>query len=137
MKYLGVDFGTKRIGLALSDGEGRVAFPHAVLANTQEAMGDIAALATQEEVGQIVVGESRDFSGAPNAVQASIKEFARELGELSGIPVVFEQELFTSALAARQFAPEEKSRKANPSQEKLDAAAAALILQSYLDRQAR
>jgi RNase H-fold protein (predicted Holliday junction resolvase) len=50
------------------------------------------------------------------------------------LPVEYEREFFTSSLAARQFAPEAKSRKANPSQDKLDASAAALILQSYLDK---
>ena len=81
-----------------------------------------------------MIGESRNFSGEKNEVMEDIEQFKKDIGELSGLPVHYEREFFTSALAARQFAPEEKSRKANPSQEKLDASAAALILQSYLDR---
>lgn len=134
MKYLGIDYGTKRIGVAISDEAGRVAFPLRVVAAGKDALAEIDALAEANEVGLIVVGESRDLSGAPNPVHAKIEEFARELSELSGIDVVFEREFFTSALAARQFAPEATSRKENPSHDKLDAAAAALILQSFLDK---
>jgi len=63
-----------------------------------------------------------------------IEQFKSDIAELTGLPVSYEREFFTSALAARQFAPEEKSRKANPNQDKLDASAAALILQSFLDK---
>jgi len=81
-----------------------------------------------------VIGESRNFSGEKNEIMEDIEQFKKDIGELTGLPVHYEREFFTSALAARQFAPEEKSRKANPSQDALDASAAALILQSYLDK---
>jgi putative Holliday junction resolvase len=134
MKYLGIDYGTKNIGVAVSDGNGRVAFPLATIAAGKTALAEVSALVSEHGIGQIVVGESRNLAGEPNALHARAEEFSRELGELSGVPVAFEREFFTSALAARQYAPEEKSRKANPPQEKLDASAAALKLQSYLDR---
>jgi putative Holliday junction resolvase len=135
MKYLGIDYGTKRIGLALSDADGRVAFPHSVAPADLTALTAIDRLCKESGVGALVVGESRDLSGKPNPLQEDIDEFARDLGALTGLPVHFEREFFTSALAARHLAPEEKTRKAHPSHEKLDASAAALILQSYLDRQ--
>lgn len=134
MKYLGIDYGTKRIGLAVSDDEGRVAFPLTIITASPLAAGEIAALAHQRGVQKIIIGESRDLRGARNAVMEDIELFAKDLEELSKLPVAYEREFFTSALAARQFAPEEKSRKANPPHEQLDASAAALILQSYLDR---
>jgi putative Holliday junction resolvase len=134
MRYLGIDYGTKRIGVALSDEGGRIAFPLTTIPAGQGALAAVDALVEAHGVGLIVIGESRDLSGAPNPVQKQIREFGRELGELSKVEVVFEPELFTSVQAARQFAPEQKSRKANPSHDKLDAAAAALILQSFLDK---
>lgn len=135
MKYLGIDYGTKRIGLATGSDETRVAFPHSVVPAGPAALATIDALCKQEGIDALVVGESRDLAGNPNAVMEAIDEFARDLGELTGLPVHFEREFFTSALAARQFAPEEKSRKANPAHANLDASAAALILQSFLDKQ--
>ena len=134
MKYLGIDYGTKNIGIAVSDDNGSVAFPHSTVAAGRDAVSKIAALAKEVGAGAAVLGESRNFAGEKNEVMEDIEQFIQDLGELAGVPVHYEREFFTSALAARQFAPEEGSRKANPSQEKLDASAAALILQSFLDR---
>ncbi len=134
MKYIGIDYGTKKIGVALSDETGSIAFPHSVVAAGPGALSAIAALIQEQAVGEIILGESRNFAGEKNEVMEDIEQFKKDIGELAGLVVTYEREFFTSALAARQFAPEEKSRKKNPSQDALDASAAALILQSYLDR---
>lgn len=134
MKHLGIDYGQKRIGIALSDEAGKVAFPKTVFTGGRETLSKIHKLIKEEGVGAVVLGESRDLSGAPNPVMEDIEQFKTDLAELCGLPVHYEREFFTSALAARQFAPEEKSRKQHPDQAMLDASAAALILQSYLDR---
>ncbi|MEK7108980.1 MAG: Holliday junction resolvase RuvX [Patescibacteria group bacterium] len=133
MKYIGIDYGTKRIGIAVSDDGGRLAFPLTTVPAGPAALSKIDALVKENGVQKIVVGESRDFAGAPNAVQENIEQFKKDLEELTKLPVAYEREFFTSTLAARQFAPEAKSRKANPSHDKLDASAAALLLQSFLD----
>ena len=134
MRYLGIDYGTKNIGVAVSDDGGSVAFPHSVVPAGRDAVSKIAALAKEVGASAVVLGESRNFEGEQNPVMEDIEQFKNDLGELAGVPVHYEREFFTSALAARQFAPEEGSRKQNPSQEGLDASAAALILQSFLDR---
>ncbi len=134
MKYIGIDYGTKNIGLSVSDDNGTMAFPLATIDAARDAVSKVAALIKEKGAGEIVLGESRNFSGERNPVMEDIEQFKKDLGNLTGLPVHYEREFFTSALAARQFAPEEKSRKASPSQDTLDASAAALILQSYLDR---
>ncbi|MEK7068338.1 MAG: Holliday junction resolvase RuvX [Patescibacteria group bacterium] len=133
MKYLGIDYGTKRIGIAVSDEGGSVAFPLSTVDAGPGALSQVAALVKENGVQKVVIGESRNFAGQPNEVQEDIEQFKKDIAELSALPVEYEREFFTSALAARQFAPD-GSRKENPSQAKLDASAAALILQSYLDR---
>ena|SRR3989344_566723 len=133
MKYLGIDYGTRRIGVAVSDEAGSLAFPLVTVEAGREALSKVAELAGQNNAEKIVIGESRNFKNEPNLVQEDIEQFKKDLEELARVPVVYEQEFFSSTQAARQFAPD-GSRKENPSQEKLDAAAAALILQSYLDR---
>jgi putative Holliday junction resolvase len=133
MKYLGIDYGTKRIGVAISDGDGRVAFPVTVVESGAGALAAVETLIKENGAQAVVLGESRSLGGEANPVMERIEQFKKDL-EALGLPIYYEREHFTSAMAARQFAPEEKSRKANPSQEKLDASAAALILQSYLDR---
>jgi putative holliday junction resolvase len=134
MKYLGIDYGTKRIGVAVSDEGGSLAFPLSTIAAGTNALGEIVEIINREWAEKIVIGESKNFKGEPNKVMEDIEQFKKDLAELTQLPVEYEQEFFSSTQAARQFAPEKKSRKVNPSQEKLDAAAAALILQSYLDR---
>ena len=134
MKYIGIDYGTKNIGVAVSDDNGTMAFPLATVNAGRDAISKVASLIKEKNAGEIVIGKSRNFSGEKNEVMEDIEQFKKDIGELTGLPVHYEREFFTSALAARQFAPEEKSRKANPNQDTLDASAAALILQSYLDR---
>ena len=134
MRYLGIDYGTKRIGIATSDEGGSVAFPLTTVPAGRDALDKICELVKENKIEKIIIGESRDFKGEANAVMEDIAQFKTDLAELSGLPVEYEREFFTSAMAARQFAPDEKSRKENPSHEDLDASAAALILQSYLDK---
>ena len=131
MKYLGIDYGTKRIGVAFSDDDGRIAFPHGVIAAGPNALSEVAALAKEKNVGGIVIGESRNFSNEPNALMQDIEQFSKDIGELTGLPVAYEQEFFTSAQAARQG---RDKRGEGESPATLDASAAALILQGYLDK---
>lgn len=133
MKYLGIDYGTKRIGVAVSDDTGRVAFPLTTIVSNREALSRVVALAQEHSIEMIVIGESKNFKNEPNEVMEDIEQFKADLAELTNLKVEYEPELFSSAAAARQYTPD-GSRKQNPSQEKLDAAAAALILQSFLDR---
>ncbi len=134
MKYLGLDYGTKRIGVAVSDDTGSLAFPLTAVPAGRDALEKVAALVREHGAQALVIGESRDNTGAPNEVMEDIEQFKKDLEGLSGLPAQYEREFFTSAMAARQFAPEQGSRKANPAHDNLDASAAALILQSYLDR---
>jgi len=133
MKYLGIDYGTKRIGVARSDAGGSIAFPVTTIKAGPHALQDIIELVKKEEVQKIIIGESRNFKNEPNAVMEDIEQFKKDLAELCGVPVEYEAEFLTSAAAARQFEGN-FGRGERPSQEKLDASAAAMILQSYLDR---
>ena len=81
MRSIGIDYGTKRVGVAISDEEGKVAFPHSVLANDEKLVAALAALCRERGVSEIVVGDSRDFSGAPNKVSVHIERFTKEIAE--------------------------------------------------------
>ena len=124
MRYLGIDYGTKRVGVAVSDENGKVAFPHSVLANDGKLIAALAALCRERGISEIVVGDSRDFSGAPNKISAQIVDFCKRIAEAAGLPVHSEPEFWSSAQAERWQGKTEK----------LDASAAAIILQSFLDR---
>lgn len=122
-KYLGIDFGEKRVGIAISDEEGKIAFPTVVLANDQNLMKNIVDLCMKNAVEVVVMGESRDYQGQINTIMWKIEGFKKQL-ETIGFKVVFEPEFMTSVQAG-QITGENKM---------LDASAAAIILQAYLDR---
>jgi len=123
MRYLGIDFGEKRVGIAISDPEGQIAFPTIVLANDKSLLKNILDLCMKNSVEMIVMGESRDYQGQINPIMWKIDGFRKQL-ETMGFKVEFEPEFMTS-IQARQVTGENKM---------LDASAAAIILQSYLDK---
>jgi len=104
MRYLGVDYGSRRVGLALSDEAGTMGFPHAIAANTSRLVDTVCALIAKEKVGAVVVGESRDLAGGENPVAKDARTFGERIAERAGIPVFFESEVFTSAEARRSTA---------------------------------
>jgi putative holliday junction resolvase len=124
MKHLGIDYGSKRVGIAVSDPQGTMAFPKAVLPNNRYLIMDITQMCKKQGVEVIVVGESKDFNMNDNPILASSRFFAQELGRETGCQVEFEPEYLTSAQA-------EQIQGKGPM---LDASAAAIILQSYLDK---
>jgi len=123
-KILGVDFGSKRVGLAISDENQSVAFPLAVIPNTADLADIIEKVAIENAAHVIVVGESRDYKGEANQILKKTQELATELKK-KGFTVIFEPEFMTSIQAERLQGKNDM----------IDASAAALILQSYLDKQ--
>lgn len=135
MKYLGIDFGTKRVGIAVSDDSGTLARPVAVLKNTSALIGELEALVAREGIGSIVVGTSEG-----NKVQAAIGELIGQLTLTTFLPVETMMEAFSSVEAHGKKGKEASNARqgkapAKPSD--LDARAAAVILQRYLDRVSR
>ena len=132
MRYLGIDYGTKRVGLALSDESGAMGFPHSTLPNSGRLIDEVLELIARKEVGAIVIGESRGFDGAPNPVAKAAKEFGTLLERKTSLPVSYEPETLTTQEARRNF---EGVREPGSGSLHVDASAAALILTSFLDRQ--
>ncbi len=141
MRYLGIDFGSKRVGLALSDESGTLAFPYSVIPNNKELLSEIECIVKEQKVKLIVLGESKDFSGKDNPIAKQAEEFKKALEKLTRKKVEYELEFMTSVQAGRKQGRRQdgsrgtgaraESRREN---EMLDASAAAIILQSYLDR---
>jgi len=127
MRLLGIDYGHKKVGLAISDESGRFAFPLDVLANNKFLLGKIKEICDREKIGKIILGESLDLSGRPNAIMVKIKKFAKELKQEIKLPFEFEREFYTS-WEAKRIIDESQTDKMT------DARAAALILKSYIDK---
>ncbi len=125
VKTLGIDYGTKKVGIALSDDGGTVAFPYGVFPNDNQLMTLIQDLCQKENINTIVLGESLDFSGQPNPVMKKILSFKKTLEEKFFLSVFFEKEFLTS----------KQARNIQEDSPLTDASAAAIILQSWLDKQ--
>lgn len=133
MRYLGIDYGSKKIGLALSDEGGTMGFPHRIIPNTPRLADELCALIARENIGAVVIGESRNLAGEENPIARGARALGEQLTERAGVPIFFESEVFTSAEARRAPEKEMKSRKSSR-RGAVDASAAALILTSYLSR---
>ncbi|MEI7689035.1 MAG: Holliday junction resolvase RuvX [Candidatus Nomurabacteria bacterium] len=136
MRYLGIDYGSKRVGVAISDEDGNLAFPYKIIPNDMELVDTIHNICGKEEVSAIVLGESHDLSGQPNKIMGSIEEFKRNIEAELDLPVYFQKEFMTSIFARGNDGKKENdARKSKKGKEvKVDDSAAAIILQRYLDK---
>lgn len=123
MKYLGIDFGTKRVGVAVSDEAGEFAFPKKIIA-VDVAEKEILKLCKEEEVGAIVIGQSLATNEGENELQTKVNNFVNRLSEKTGLNVFFEKEGFSS-FEAHRYQTTAGDR---------DDSAAAVILQRFLDK---
>ena len=139
MRIVGLDVGERRIGVAVSDATGTLATPMSVLRARSLDAGAVelvskalTRLARDEEpITTIVVGLPRRLDGTATTMTPRVEAFARALGARVGVPIVLQDERLTSREAESRLAVREKDWRAR--KERLDAAAAAIILQDYLD----
>lgn len=125
MRRLGIDFGTKKVGIALTDESGSMAFPHDVIPNDTNLLTYIESLISEKKVEEIVIGHSLNLAGAPNPVQAHIDAFIADMTLRQPIPIHLEPEQLSTQQAA----------KITGRNDKTDAAAAAIILDSFITKQ--
>jgi putative Holliday junction resolvase len=126
MRYLGIDYGTKRVGVALSDEGGSMAFPHAVIENTPALADELEALVAHEHVEAIVIGHSLNTKNEPNPAQEEIESLIGDLTLRTGLPIHLEPEQYTTQEALRTQGRTSMT----------DAAAATIILNSFLTKHA-
>ena len=126
MKYLGIDFGTKKIGFAQSDDEGRMAYPLMIAPNDSTLFKDTLELLREMKFSVVVIGESVDTKGKPNPIAKEARAFGAKLESAIDIKVVFEKEWYSTVEARKQ--------PGNEGNHNVDDQAAAIVLQRYLDK---
>jgi putative Holliday junction resolvase len=137
VRCLGIDFGVKRIGLALSDPEGRIALPRGVLErrSPQADVRRICLLAVEEGVEEVVLGLPLEEDGTRGGSAAAVEGFLADLESHLDLPIHLFDERYTTKAA--EGALSEAGLDTRAGRENVDAVAAALILQAYLDRRER
>ncbi len=134
MRVLGLDLGTKRIGVAVSDRSGTIASPLVVLERGRSRAADharIAELVSAEEAERVVVGLPISLSGADGPAARAARKEAAALATVVGVPVETHDERLTTVTAERRLA--ERGVRGQRRRAVVDKAAAAVILQSWLD----
>lgn len=133
MVIMGLDPGGRRIGVALSDPTGLLASAHSVLRRTtlDRDLEALRTIASENDVGLVVVGLPLHLSGREGGEAEKAREFALRVGEALGLPIEMVDERLSSVEAERQL-QESRVRRVRW-KERLDAVAAAVVLQGYLD----
>jgi putative Holliday junction resolvase len=133
VRALGIDVGEQRIGVALSDPSGTLSTPHSMIRRTSKAAAEIAALARQVAAEVIVVGLPLKMRGGGEGTQAAaVRAFAANIARAASVPVEFYDERLTSVMAERSLI--DSGLKRDKRKQQIDAVAAAIILQGWLDR---
>jgi putative holliday junction resolvase len=139
MRILAVDGGVVRVGLAVSDEGGRLATPHSTLAAGPRLAQRIAAVADQAGAGAVIVGLPRRLDGTEGPEAEMARALADQINAVSGLEVELWDERFTTVMAESALIssrPKRGRRRAAGRREATDRVAAAVLLQSYLDRPA-
>jgi putative Holliday junction resolvase len=135
MRFLGLDVGERRIGLALSDPTGLIArpFDHILREDINQALSAVVNLVEQYQVGTVVVGMPYSLAGQVGPAALSVQDFIDALVPMVKVPVVTWDERLSTVAAQRSMSASGVKKKRQ--KDLRDAVAAALILQGYLDRQ--
>jgi putative Holliday junction resolvase len=133
MRYLSLDVGDRRIGVAMSDPSGILASPLIIIERREDqpAIDAIVRIIKENEVGGVIVGLPRSLNGSLGTQAQKVTEFTDKLRPLLGMPVEFRDERL-STVSARRGMTESMSKKARR-ETKDDAIAAAIILQNFLE----
>jgi len=137
MRILALDYGTKRVGLALSDETGTIAQPLSVLpAEPSAKLFDLLkAVVAERKVEEIVVGLPRNMNGTYGPAAEKTREFVAALQQVLSVPVRMWDERLTTVQAHRMLI--ETGMRREKRRERVDQTAAAILLQSYLDHASR
>jgi putative Holliday junction resolvase len=134
-KILGIDYGDNKVGLALSDEQKKYAFARHTLINLQksELFQSLASICEKENIEKVIVGLPLNQEGKMGKQAVKVQQFGNELTDFLKIPVEFEDERFSTAMAGQLF--REASKKVRETKGIIDQQAAQIILQTYLDKQ--
>lgn len=137
MRLLGIDYGTKRIGISISDDGGRLAFPHTTITNDKEFVNELRLIVDEYKVDLIVIGESKDYQMKDNQIMDEIHGLVEGLPVTLGVEVVLHPEFMTSTqVSSEHFQAHKKVGRNIKKKDKvsnIDARAATIMLQSYID----
>ncbi len=131
-RILGLDYGQKRIGVAISDPLGWTAQAHPYIANAPDMWKKIASILEEYEIAEIVLGNPKNRDGSKSKKTEEVGKFAAKLHEKTGMTAQFWDERYSTVAAEKHLIEAGLSRQKR--KETIDSVAAVFILQGYIDR---
>lgn len=129
--FIGIDYGTKNIGIAIGGQETGLALPYKTLINDKNFFENLLKICKEEKIEKIIIGIPMPTRGKAGEQVERVKKFVKSVGEKTNLPIATIDEKFTTREVESYFSDYKKELKKISK----DAAAAAIILQSYLDKQ--
>lgn len=126
MKYLGIDYGSKKVGFAQSDDDGSMAFPLMISENGPHLLKEALELIRELKIGTVVIGESVDQNGKLNPIAKEARAFGAKIENSADVKIVYEKEWYSTIEARKQPGKE--------GNHEVDDQAAAIVLQRHLDK---
>lgn len=137
-RYLGIDYGSVRIGLSVSDPLKIIAQGFKTIPNNEKSIDEIISVIADQDIERIIMGNPLNLKGEMSTKAEEVREFAQKLQQQTGKEIIMLDERFTSVMAQRSIISmgTKRSQRQN-NKGKVDEVAAAILLQGYLDTQRR
>lgn len=136
-RILGIDYGSVRIGLAVSDPMKIIASGLRTIPNNAGSIDEIASIIIEYNIAEIIIGNPLLLSGKESTTSVDVNAFSRLLSERTGIPVTLIDERFTSVMAQKSLLAMGVKKKQRQNKARIDEIASAILLQGYLDSRSR
>lgn len=136
-RIMGIDFGKKRIGIALSDPLKTFAYSYTTVKNDNEKFIELEKIIIEKEIIKIVLGIPNEVNISPTSIVESVKKFKSDLEVRFKLEVILWDETYTSVIAEQKILQSVSSKKKRQNKSLLDMNSASIILQEYLDSVSR
>ena len=131
-RILAIDYGKKRVGLAITDPLNIFAYPYDTIQNDHYLIKTLAGIISEMNVAKIIIGDPVREDGKESVIKKDIDKFVKELSKLVNIDIIFVDERYTSELAKQRIIESVPSKKKRRDKSLLDKNAAAIMLEDYL-----
>lgn len=136
-RFLSIDYGTKRIGLALSDPLKTFAYPYKTVINNSKILTELKKIISEKNIEKIILGFPLKEDGSESILTKEVTAFKSKLEKIFPFEILFRDERYSSSIAAEQIKQSVTKKSKRKQKSLLDSGAAAIILQDYLDERRR
>jgi len=132
-RIMGIDFGTKRIGIALSDPLKKFAYPHITIPNNSSIFSELTKIIKEKCITKIILGIPNEERTSKTSIVENVKKFKNQIEKKFALEVIFWDETYTSSIAQQRILESVSKKSKRKNKGLLDMNSASIILQEYID----